>query len=382
MATCLLAALSISFVRPSALSFGQGKCALSRGRCLVLSATVTPAEAGHSIAQWCVAAGREEATVAVSSSTTLAGALADFWSTARSLATEEGRAGRQRALAFPFLSTMANAQAFQEMLQHIDECTELCEYLGQSMLVAGRHPTSSPKDDEPQAAPYPMVLLRSFTQVAPGDYAAENYGEADPFADNLVHEGETIADEGLFETVTTAASADEAKANACAWCESVAARIFTLNPAADGDILYSATPANTGESAYEHFWRQVARLAATDAAQCASVMMVAPCFAPHNAGAFEAFAGTLVGALESLSVGDEVQLAFFHPEIVLDEVENKEIAKGVDFARRSPHPMVSVLRTPQVEQYRERRSTAPERTKAFIEIHERLCGPEGGLIPP
>jgi len=312
--------------------------------------------------------------------------MGDFWSVARSFATEEGQAGRQRVLAFPFLSTMADAQLFQHICRHIDECSELCEHLGQSMLFAGRHPASPCQEGETLAAPYPMVLLRSFEQVAPGDYARENFGEEDPFADVLVHDGQAVSDEGLFETVSTAASAEEAQANARAWVEGVAALVLAHGPdgGLDGiaDVAYSATPAATGESAYEHFWRQVDWLATADEQQCASVMVVAPRFAPHNAGAFETFAGSLTTALEELRVGDAVQLAFFHPEIVLNEAENQEVARGVDFARRSPHPMVSLLRTEQVQQYRARVSTAPERTRAFIEIHERLCGPEGGLISP
>ena len=55
-----------------------------------LAAAVAPETAGHAVAQWCVSAGRAEATVAVSRASTLAGVLADFWLTARSFSEEEG----------------------------------------------------------------------------------------------------------------------------------------------------------------------------------------------------------------------------------------------------------------------------------------------------
>ena len=62
------------------------------------------------------------------------------------------------------------------MILHIsDECSEVCEYLGESLLVAGRHPTNPSNEDEPVPAPYPMILLRSYSQAAPRDFAGGRY---------------------------------------------------------------------------------------------------------------------------------------------------------------------------------------------------------------
>ena len=165
----MLVAVALAFARPTAL-VSERTCRYADGESryrMPRVAMLTSQEAGQSVAQWCIGAGREQATVAVSPASTLAGAMGDFWSVARSFATEEGQAGRQRVLAFPFLSTMADAQLFQHICRHIDECSELCEHLGQSMLFAGRHPASPCQEGETLAAPYPMVLLRSFEQVAP-----------------------------------------------------------------------------------------------------------------------------------------------------------------------------------------------------------------------
>ena len=115
------------------------------------ASALTPAAAGQSVAQWCVASGRERATVAVSGASTLSGALTDFWAVTRAFAEGEGVVGRQRAVAFPFLPALADEGLFKSLVQHIDECSGMCEYVGQSMLVAGRHPATC-ADGEPQAA--------------------------------------------------------------------------------------------------------------------------------------------------------------------------------------------------------------------------------------
>lgn len=147
-----------------------------------------PADAGQAAASWCVSAGRDQATVAVSRSSTLAGVLKDFWTVARSFAEEEGEKGRQRVLALPcWEDGVSDPELFQKLLQHILDCAEICEYVGDSLMIAGRHPSAISHDGEPESAPCPMLLLRAFTQkaldastVGDGD---SPYGGYDPYAD-------------------------------------------------------------------------------------------------------------------------------------------------------------------------------------------------------
>ena len=88
----------------------------------------------------------------------------------------------QCVLALPgWAEGAADIGLFQRTLQHITDCADLCEYVGESLLVAGRHPSAKPQDDEPGAVPYPFLLLRSFRQAEYGEFE-EDYGESDPFA--------------------------------------------------------------------------------------------------------------------------------------------------------------------------------------------------------
>ena len=95
------------------------------------------------------------------------------------LAHEDGERGRQRVLALPCWEGGEDIQLFQQLLQHIMSCSEICEYIGDSMLVAGRHPSAATSDDEPESAPCPVLVLRAFTQAqwSSGD------DEYDPYAD-------------------------------------------------------------------------------------------------------------------------------------------------------------------------------------------------------
>ena len=108
-------------------------------------------------------------------------------------------------------------------------------------------------------------------------------------------------------------------------------------------------------------------------------MLVAPFFADQNPSLFDFFAATLNEALTSLDLSSSVQLMFFHPNPTTTDEDGG--GKDVDFAMSPPYPIVVLLRTAQVESARQTRElTGSAETSALVELHERLCGPEGGLL--
>ena len=77
--------------------------------------------------------------------------------------------------------------------------------------------------------------------------------------------------------------------------------------------------------------------------------MLTPAFGLTNAEAFMAFSDTLTNPLESLRLEDSIQLVFFHPQWVFRDGQERQGADAAgNFARRSPFPMINILRTPQV----------------------------------
>ena len=264
-----------------------------------------PVLAGRAVAKWCVAADRPQATVAVSSAATLAHALHDFWAVARAFAEDGGERGRQRILAFPAWSSCASDYpSFQRVLQHLQDCAEVCEYLGESLLVTGRHPSTSPTEEEPCAVPCPMLVLRSFTQKAWGDYSEENSGLKNPFATTP----ESKAMDADADGDGAVASDAEVLSSTRRWVEGIICKVKVcpFSSTADraglpaGAVTYPITHATTAEEVYEEFWAQVLELAATDERQISTVLLITPRFALHSPGGYDVFADTLNNALEQL----------------------------------------------------------------------------------
>jgi len=117
-----------------------------------------------------------------------------------------------------------------------------------------------------------------------------------------------------------------------------------------GGVTYPLTRAAVGEAVYEQFWAQVLELAATDERELSTVLLMTPRFALHSPGGFDVFADSLNQALTNLKLEEQVQLVFFHPGYTFrDGKDRMGIDEGAaNFARRSPFPMINLLRTPQV----------------------------------
>jgi hypothetical protein len=336
---------------------------------------------GSDVANWCISAGREQATVAVSTASTVAGALADFWLVAHALATEDGPVGRQRVLAFPSWSDVVDAQYFQAVLDHISDCGEVCDHIGDSMLIAGRHPTAAPHEEEPQAAPCPIIILRSFAQKEWGEFADENDGTLDPFAEMDVPDDDLFTGAGGGDR--TKMSDDEVVASAREWSKTLVERIG-LPAAGGGDgrggaaggggVEYVVTASATGEEIFHKFWREAEALACSEASVRDALVLISPCFAPYNVGGYEAFASPLTDALSNLHADREHQLVFFHPNY---ELSDEDKANGVSFARIAPQPMAVILRTAHVENARRGVAVGTLDARTFVEVHEQVCGEAG-----
>jgi hypothetical protein len=306
--------------------------------------------------------------------------MRDFWNAAHSFGGEGGTPGRQLVVAFPQWREAEDATTFKEVVEHIDSCADICEFLGESLLVAGRHPTSPPTADEPQPPRVPLILLRSFRQEPWGDYSDENFGEDDPFADmpDGLYDEEVVEVEQLTDETCVSRTME--------WVSAVSADMG-LAPSDDAPVLdpylagvsYPITHARTGEEMYASFWAAACELGRTDARTHACTLLIAPNFSRYNANGFEFLAYTLNEVLPApLNLGEDVQLVFYHPQHTLtDEDRERRVTVALGTA---PLPSICLLRTAQVAQTRQRLQVGSHYTRALIEVHERVCGPEGGLI--
>jgi len=222
-----------------------------------------------------------------------------------------------------------------------------------------------------------MILLRSFTRPAPrGGEGEGESGDSDPYAGvsrdpyaGVPRDPYADVPRDPYAGVASEASAseggttpvagdDEVLAQTREWVEAVIVKmkVCPFSSTADraglpaGGVTYPLSQASTGEEVYEAFWGQVLELQATDERELSTVLLLTPRFALHSAGGFDLLADSLNTALTSLRLEEQVQLVFFHPGYVFRDGKDRI---GVDdgaanFARRSPFPMINLLRTPQV----------------------------------
>lgn len=283
--------------------------------------------------------------------------LRDFWYVARVMG--EADVAGQRVVAFPHWAEAAgDARKFQKVLNHIAVCSETCEYLGESLLCSGRHPQAK-ADDEP-AAPYPMLLLRSFTrpEVLPDGMTADELpwfysddDDADPIGQLNLESDEPVGPPASDEEVLRATYA---------WVDAVIVHMKVCPFSSStfkagmpiGTVDYPLSRAKTTEELYQAFWQEVENLRALDERELATVLLVAPEFALNSAGGFDAFSDTLNNALSTLGFEEQLQLVFFHPDYTFRDGQNRfgseNEGSAANFARRSPYPMINLLRTPQV----------------------------------
>lgn len=118
-----------------------------------------------------------------------------------------------------------------------------------------------------------------------------------------------------------------------------------------GGVTYPICHSSSAEGVYKAFWSELCDMLVLNERDRATVLLMTPYFAMYAPGFFDAFADTLNGALGSLGLERYTQLVFFHPEYTFRDGKQRNGMNedaAANFARRSPYPMVNLLRTPQV----------------------------------
>lgn len=116
-----------------------------------------------------------------------------------------------------------------------------------------------------------------------------------------------------------------------------------------GKVFYCVDRGTKMEDLYQVFWKEVVRVESNNEKDLSTTLLIAPEFCMENIEMFENFSNTLTQTLDALGVEDLLQLIFFHPNwIFRDGGERSGDGAAANYARRSPWPMINILRTPQV----------------------------------
>lgn len=120
-----------------------------------------------------------------------------------------------------------------------------------------------------------------------------------------------------------------------------------------GPVFYTVERAQTVEETYRAYWREVVRVEQATEQDLSTTLLILPEFALHNVEAFENVCNTLTQPMETLHIENLLQLVFFHPKWSFRDGAARKDQEGTDtlaanYARRSPWPMINILRTKQV----------------------------------
>jgi hypothetical protein len=116
-----------------------------------------------------------------------------------------------------------------------------------------------------------------------------------------------------------------------------------------GPVFYTIDRSTSMEDMYARYWQEVVRVEEQSEKDLSTTLLIAPEFCFDNVEIFESFSTTLTQPLTALGVEDSIQLVFFHPHWSFrDGGERGGEGAAANYARRSPWPMINILRTKQV----------------------------------
>ena len=116
-----------------------------------------------------------------------------------------------------------------------------------------------------------------------------------------------------------------------------------------GDVFYHVDRSSGFEDMYAAYWHEVVRLELKNEKDMSTILLITPEFCMDNVELFESFTNTLTQPLAALEIEDSIQLVFFHPQWCFrDGSARAGTEQAANYARRSPWPMINILRTNQV----------------------------------
>jgi len=255
------------------------------------------------------------------------------------------------SVAFPNMEDKLNSKTFMARLTaHLDTCKDVCEEFGITKMMIpyatdGKIRGFTIKcltDGNPMSNEYEFEydpLWDDFEEIVlPPDEDDEDYGE--------VSAPHHVPD-----------SDDEIVTVSKRWVSKMMSDLgvcpFTVKDDKAGlplgKVFYTTDRATTVEEIYARYWKEVVRVERADEIELSTTLLVTPEFAINNVELFENFGNTLTQPLEPLGLESLLQLVFFHPDWAFrDGAARMGSGNAANFARRSPWPMINILRTKQV----------------------------------
>jgi len=279
-------------------------------------------------------------------------------------ASKNMQKGDSASIVFPGMADqLADRTILPKLMGHLDACKDVCDNFGVNTVLV-------PLAEQNVVKGFTVKSYRNPNNIA-GTYssdASEMKFAPDPFwddeeewdfsgideeedgnsidGDRHVSVASEIPDDDQVITDLSKTWVDKMMAD-LALCPFTQSSIKSGIPA--GPVHYHVDRVTAMEDAYAAYWSEVCRIETAPESTISTTLHVLPEFCMNSVELFEQWADTLTGTLEALSVEELLQLIFFHPQWTFrDGGDRSGAANAANYARRSPWPMVNILRTKQV----------------------------------
>ncbi|GMI03423.1 hypothetical protein TrVE_jg5907 [Triparma verrucosa] len=251
---------------------------------------------------------------------------------------------------------LKDANDLKSLFRHLDDCRDVCSSYGVDVILK----RASSKGSVTEVT---FEKTKGVTEEFGYDPMWEDYDPDDQgsFAPDLEYEDDEV-DEYFHELPANVPDTDEEIIDQSKSWVSTMMSNMGICPFTSGDSLaglpigkirYVVTRCKTVEELYERYWEEVKLVDESDEKELSTTLLIAPeIFMKGNGGVegFEVFSGTLTNTLETGPVAERLlQLVFFHPKWTFrDGGDRSTTGTAANYARRSPYPMINILRTQQV----------------------------------
>eukprot|EP00545_Synedropsis_sp_CCMP1620_P000781 CAMPEP_0119016238 /NCGR_PEP_ID=MMETSP1176-20130426/11890_1 /TAXON_ID=265551 /ORGANISM="Synedropsis recta cf, Strain CCMP1620" /LENGTH=550 /DNA_ID=CAMNT_0006969579 /DNA_START=116 /DNA_END=1765 /DNA_ORIENTATION=+ len=262
--------------------------------------------------------------------------------------------GETYTVVYPDMEQEFSPSFINRLMGHLDNCKDVCDHFGiKTILVPYLEKTkvvgftaksySDPGEDDEMEFEYDPF----WDDEEIGDYDGIDAEEdGDDFKDKYPEIVNKIPDDddqiiGLTKTWVSKMMSDMGV------CPFTSGSELAGLPM--GQVYYAVDRCSGIEEMYLSYWKEVVRVEISTEKDLSTTLLVCPEFCMDNIEMFESFTNTLTQPLVALGVEDLLQLVFFHPLWTFrDGGDRTGEGMAANYARRSPWPMINILRTSQV----------------------------------
>jgi len=279
--------------------------------------------------------------------------------------------GEASAIIFPNMAEQFTPKYLNQLLSYFDTCKDVCDHFGsQTVLRPFFDPILKREKKEKRVIGFvvksyriPQKDLQGLGDEYQFDYDGFWDDEDEINFDGIDEEldGPLEKKNNLPEIVDKIPDSDEKIIEVSKrWVSKLMSDMgvcpFTSGPEMAGlplgKVRYTVERSTSFEDVYARYWKEVVKVEQSDERELSTTLLICPDFCMENIEWFENFSTTLTKALTGLGVENLLQLVFFHPDWTFrDGGKNRQRGaegEAANYARRSPWPMINLLRTTQV----------------------------------